>query len=72
VCQRNCQSFNFAMNLKNKEIHLQIHSEIQTLEHIWKSIWNSRNEGFFIPKMGAFSDYKSISARCVSRSHIYT
>jgi hypothetical protein len=58
VCQK---SFNFAINLKNKEIHLQIHSEIQTFG---ASIWNPPNEGFFIPQMGAFSDYKSISAWC--------
>jgi hypothetical protein len=31
------------------------------LENIWKSIWNPPNEGFFTPKMGAFSGLKIYS-----------
>jgi hypothetical protein len=48
VCQRNYQSFNFAINLKNKEIHLQIHSEIQTFGTYFGNL-------FGIPQMRAFS-----------------
>jgi hypothetical protein len=55
VCQRNCQSFNFAINFKNKEIHLQIHSDIQTfgkyleiyLESPKSALFRSPNGGFF-------------------------